>query len=65
MPYIRIEFFEKTSLKTKKWSLKMDKKIYKPGLIMAVLNINHTQGQRSQYLNELQKVGKKYTNRGL
>ena len=30
-----------------------------------LLNTNHTKGQRSQYINELQEVGKKYTNRGL
>ena len=34
-PYIRTEFSEITSLKTKKWSLKTGKKIYKPRLIMA------------------------------
>ena len=27
-----------------------------------LLNTNHTQDQRSQYINELQKVGKKYKN---
>ena len=34
-PYIKTEFSLKTSLKTKKWCLKMGQKIYKPRLIMA------------------------------